>query len=100
MKDKITNLKDLEFYNNFELLASLVNNKRSEKPSKVLDDMAKALSEIFFYVNNLQTDRWAYEKSMSDYRLDKNRAVERARKAEEKLDDALAKLKKFNNFAE
>ena len=41
--------------------------------------------QIAGYVNNLISDRFFYEKTISEYRADKLRAIERARKAEEKV---------------
>ena len=53
---------------------------------------------ITFYVNNLQEDRKMYNRSLSEYRADKNRAIERARRAEKKIEKLEQELKKFNIF--
>jgi len=55
----------------------------------------------FFYVNEIQNDRLMYDKAISEYRADKNRAVLRARKSEDevkKLTEELNKLKKLTNL--
>ena len=82
MNKKIDNLKDLEYYGNMELLCTTVLDAIKKGPTPKLEAMSKALTEISFYVNNLQTDRRLYNKALGEYRADKNRAVLRARDAE------------------
>ena len=43
--------------------------------------------EVGFYVHNLITNERLYEQSLSEYRSDKIRAVERARVAEKKIEE-------------
>jgi hypothetical protein len=95
---KIDNLKDLQYYGNIELLANVVLEaiKKNETPKLV--EMSKAITQITFYVNNLQEERKMYNRSMSEYREDRNRAVLRSRKAEEKIEKLEEELKKFNIF--
>ena len=44
-----------------------------------------AWQEVGFYVHNLITNERLYEQSLSEYRSDKIRAVERARSAEQEV---------------
>jgi hypothetical protein len=60
--------------------------------------MSKAISRIFFYVNSLQVDRRMYDKAMSQYREDKNRAVLRSRKAEAELEKLQKEIKLLKNL--
>ncbi len=96
--NKITNIKDLQYYGNMEFLCQVVLDALKKNKTERLDKMAQSLNEITFYVNELQTNRWAYDKALSEYREDKNRAVERARQAEEKIEKLEEELKKFNIF--
>lgn len=101
MTSKIENLKDIEYYSNFESLSNILLGWSKKKENKELDECIRAMTQIAFYVNELQSDRWARKKAVSDYRADKLRAVERARKADE-LADSLqqenSKLQKIVNL--
>ena len=98
MNDKINNLKDLQYYGNIELLSDVVLEAIKKQETPKLVEMSKAISQITFYVNNLQEDRKMYNRSLSEYRADKNRAIERARRAEKKIEKLEQELKKFNIF--
>ena len=98
MTDKIDNLKDIQYYGNIELLSNVVLEALKKQETPKLVDMSKAISQIAFYVNNLQEDRKMYNRSLSEYRSDRNRAIERARRAEEKIEKLEKELKKFDIF--
>ena len=98
MNDKINNLKDLQYYGNIELLSSVVLEALKKQETPKLVEMSKAISQITFYVNNLHEDRKMYNRSLIEYRLDRNRAIERARRAEKKIEKLEEELKKFNIF--
>ncbi len=98
MNKKIENLKDLQYYTDLEFLSSTLLDAINKKPSKQLSRMAEAVNNIHLYVVNMQTERRLYNKSMSEYRSDKNRAIERARRSEKKVIELKEELKKFNIF--
>lgn len=98
MNNKIDNLKDIQYYGNIELLSNVVLEALKKQETPKLVDMSKAISQIAFYVNNLQEDRKMYNRSLSEYRSDRNRAIERARRAEEKIEKLEKELKKFDIF--
>lgn len=98
MNDKINNLKDLQYYGNIELLSGVVLEAIKKQETPKLVEMSKAISQITFYVNSLQEDRKMYNRSLSEYRTDRNRAIERARRAEKKIEKLEQELKKFNIF--
>ena len=98
MNAKIDLLKDMEYLTDIEMLSTLILDQCKKKETKTLTAMSKAIARIFFYVNSLQQDRKMYDKAMSQYREDKNRAVIRAREAEKKVEQLEAELKKFNIF--
>ena len=90
MSKKLNNIKEAEYYTNFNLIGEhIVKNKKLKPDNKPLIDMYFAWQEVGFYVHNLISNERAYEQSLSEYRSDKIRAVERARIAEEEV----AKLK-------
>lgn len=98
MNAKIDLLKDMEYLADIEMLSTLILNQIKKKETKTLTEMSGAISRIFFYVNNLQMDRKMYNKAMSQYREDKNRAVLRARKAEERVEELESELKKWKKI--
>jgi len=85
MSKKIENLKDLNYLQNITYLSETLLEASKKSDSEKLQKMIKATTEIAFYVNTLQMDRWAYNTSIRDYRLERNRAIERARRSEKKL---------------
>jgi|TARA_R110002049_G_scaffold116805_2_gene269592 hypothetical protein len=97
MNKKINNLKEIEYYTNFNLVGEYIVESRKLKPeNKALNDMYYAWQEVGFYANNLIGNERHYNDSLSEYRGDKIRAVERSRKAEEKiksLEQEIEKLK-------
>ena len=96
MNKKINNLKEIEYYTNFNLVGEHIVQSRKLKPeNKALNDMYFCWQEVGFYVNNLIRDERMYEQSLSEYRSDKIRAVERARLAEQKVTELEQQLEKL-----
>jgi hypothetical protein len=90
MSKKLNNIKEAEYYTNFNLIGEhIVKNKKLKPDNKPLIDMYFAWQEVGFYVHNLISNERLYEQSLGEYRSDKLRAVIRAREAEEQV----AKLK-------
>jgi len=90
MNKKLNNIKEAEYYTNFNLIGEhIVKSKKLKPENKALIDMYFAWQEVGFYVHNLISNERLYEQSLSEYRSDKIRAVIRAREAEEQV----AKLK-------
>ena len=86
MNKKIDNLKEAEYIGNYNLVGEvLVLLKKKYPKNKRLSECTLAIVQIAGYVNNLISDRFFYEKTISEYRADKLRAIARARKAEEKV---------------
>ena len=102
MNRKIENLRDLEFYGAYEYCVDICKKWLEKKPENPeLQELAKSLANVFFYTTYMQQQRDLYEKSFSQYRSDKLRAIERARKSEqkcEKLQTELDKLQKLTNL--
>jgi hypothetical protein len=95
---KIDLLKDMEYLTDIEMLSTLILDQCKKKETPTLTEMSKAISRIFFYVNSLQVDRRMYDKAMSQYREDKNRAVLRSRKAEAELEKLQKEIKLLKNL--
>ena len=71
--------------------AEIVNNilleyQKKNPTNEKLETLINAVVQIHFYVTELQNDRHLLMLSIDEYRADKLRAVERARKAESKLE--------------
>lgn len=97
MNKKINNIKEAEYYTNFNLVGENIIKSRKLKPeNKALNEMYFSWQEVGFYVHNLIGSERLYNDSLSEYRSDKIRAVERARVAEDKvkgLEEEIQRLK-------
>ena len=84
---KLDNLKDLQYLVNTEIInKELLKWKESQPDNENLKKFTEAMVNVELYVNELQNDRHLLMLSIDEYRSDKIRAVERARKAESKKD--------------
>ena len=82
---KIDVLQDIKYINNFNLVSEILLKWAKYKKNKELDKIIKAMNEIAFYNLKIKEERDNMVSIVSEYRQDKIRAVQRARKAEEKL---------------
>tara|TARA_R100001244_G_scaffold59445_1_gene50004 strand:+ start:1971 stop:2270 length:300 start_codon:yes stop_codon:yes gene_type:complete len=99
MTRKIENLKDLEIWTDLEFIASIIKQSVDKKETKINTQMADAIGRLFFYFHESRNNVRLYKEAVSDYRLKKNRAVERARKAEKSNDELRKSVKKLQLFA-
>jgi len=96
MNKKLNNIKEFEYYTNFNLIGEhIIKNKKLKPENQTLNDMYYAWQEVGFYVHNLISNERAYEQSLSEYRSDKTRAVIRAREAESKIAELQRKIDKL-----
>tara|TARA_R100001463_G_scaffold11352_2_gene31823 strand:+ start:1627 stop:1935 length:309 start_codon:yes stop_codon:yes gene_type:complete len=84
---KIENLKYIQYVTNFNIVSSTLQKWIKLKPNKEVDQMLGALAEIAGYVNNLESNESMRNKIISQYRSDKIRAINRAQRAEEKIEE-------------
>jgi hypothetical protein len=91
---KIDNLKDLEIWSDLNFLTSIVKKQIDKKKTKNLEKMSESLVRIVFYFQEYSNNIRLYKKALSEYKLTKNRAIERARKAEKQNE----KLRKQHTF--
>ena len=85
MDKKIDNLKDLEIWTDLNFLTSIVQKQLNKNKTENLEKMSESLIRIVFYFQEYSNNIRLYKKALSEYRLTKNRAIERARKAEQEL---------------
>ena len=98
MNKKINNLKEIDYYSNFNLVGEyIVKWKKLKEDSKPLNDMYFAWQQIGFYVHNMIIEQKHYDTSISEFRSDKNRAIKRAREAELKVEKLEKKLKEYKS---
>tara|TARA_R100000935_G_C2785246_1_gene143466 strand:- start:321 stop:635 length:315 start_codon:yes stop_codon:yes gene_type:complete len=96
MNDKLENLKEIEYYTNFNTVGEYVVKWKKAKPeNKDLILMYDSLTQVGFYVNELLTNQRLRNEIVSEHRSDKIRAVNRARKAESKLEELQKKYKEL-----
>jgi len=92
---KIQNLKSIQFSNDFEIVSTRLLDWKKKKPIPELDEMISAVTSWYSYTHELETNEWYREKIIEEFRSDKLRAIERARKAEEKLAEVEKELEKY-----
>tara|TARA_R110002020_G_scaffold454245_2_gene669563 strand:- start:1373 stop:1654 length:282 start_codon:yes stop_codon:yes gene_type:complete len=86
--DKIQNLHDLEYFTNISLSSSLALKWSKARPkNKEVQALAKALTDIAFYVHRIQGDLQKHKIAISDYRLDKNKALLKYNEIKDKFDN-------------
>jgi len=92
MNKKINNFKELEIWSDLYFLTSIVQKQINKKPTENLEKMSEALIRLTFYFQEYSNNKRLYEKALIEYKLTKNRAIERARKSEQENE----KLRKQN----
>lgn len=93
MNKKIDNLKELQYYGDFNLVADVITKLKKKHPDNTtLIEAVDAMTQIGFFVQNLISDRYFYNESMNQYRADKIRAIERARKADKLVEELKKEL--------
>ena len=92
MNKKIDNLKDLEIWSDLSFLLSIVKKQLDKKKTNNLEKMSDSLVRLANYFREYSNNIKLYQDALSDYRLQRNRAIERARKAEQENE----KLRKQN----
>lgn len=88
MNKKIQNLKELEYYGNFNLVGEILMKLRKKYPeNEKIKEAVEAMGQVGVFVTELMSNSYFYDKSLEDYRSQKIRAIERARKAEQELEE-------------
>lgn len=87
MNKKIQNLKELEYYGNFNLVGEILLKLKKKYPdNEKISEAVDAMGHIGIFVTEMMQNQYFYNKSIEDYRSDKLRAIERARRVEKELE--------------
>ena len=93
MIKKLEVMEDIQLTTNLLTLQSNVLEWVKAKPdNKKLNEVCDAVVKISFTCNKLQLEKTNYHLAMQEYRHDSIRAIERARKAEGKIDEIQKQL--------
>ena len=85
---KLEVMEDIQLTSNLLTLQSNVLEWVKAKPdNKKLNEVCDAVVKISFTCNKLQLEKSNYHLAMQEYRHDALRAVERSRKAEDKIEE-------------
>ena len=94
---KINNLNELEIWTDLNFLTSIVKKQIDKKKTENLEKMSESLVRLVFYFQEYSNNIRLYKKALTDYRLQKNRAIDRARKVE-KENEKIRKQNKSNSI--
>ena len=97
MDKKIDNLKDLEIWSDLNFLTSIVQKQLNKKKSENLEKMSESLVRVVFYFQEYSNNIRLYKKALSEYKLTKNRAIERARRSEQENEKLKNKITNYAN---
>jgi len=99
MNPKINTLKDLEYFGAFQYCTEMVLQWEKLKPDNLeIREFATSLATVFFYVNQIQSDRMHYDSAMSEMRSEKNAVIMRHLLANAKITELEAELKKMKSI--
>lgn len=88
MNKKMQNLKEMEYYGNFNLVGEVLLKLKKKYPkNETLEEAVSAMTHIGFFVTEMMQAQYYYEKSLSEYRSEKLRAIDRARRVEKQLEE-------------
>lgn len=86
MNKKMQNMKEMEYYSNFNLVGEVLLKLKKKYPNnETLKEAISAMTHIGFFVTEMMQNQYYYDKSLETYRADKHRAIERARRVEEEM---------------
>jgi len=88
----------MEIWGDISLLSGTILKQYNKKKTSNLEALADAIARLTFYFQENINNKKLYKKALSEYRLAKNRAIERARKAEEENEKLKLKIKKYGNI--
>ena len=101
MIKKLEVMEDIQLTSNLLTLQSNVLEWVKAKPdNKKLNEVCDAVVKISFTCNKLQLEKNNYHLAMQEYRHDALRAVERSRKAEDRIEELEKELKVYKKKKE
>tara|TARA_R100000654_G_scaffold6193_2_gene16447 strand:+ start:692 stop:982 length:291 start_codon:yes stop_codon:yes gene_type:complete len=94
---KIDNLKEYEISSDVEFLSEMILKQIKKQKSPALLKMRDSIVRLTYYFLESKNERRLYTKALSDYKLRKNRAILRARKAEQEYEKIRRQNKSSSN---
>ena len=94
---KIDNLKEYEISSDVEFLSEMILKQIKKQKSPALLKMRDSIVRLTYYFLESKNERRLYTKALSDYKLRKNRAILRARKAEQENEKIRRQNKSSSN---
>ena len=89
------NLLELQNNVDMEMLLSLILKWTKKSESKEIKAFNDALFRQLRYIQALEDERFSFDRIISESLADKVRAVERARKADERIEELEKQIKKL-----
>ena len=89
------NLLELQNNADMQMLLQLILKWSKKSDSKELKAFEDALFRQLRYIQALEDERFSFDRIISESLADKVRAVERARKADERIDELEEKIKEL-----
>ena len=89
------NLLELQNNADMEMLLSLILKWTKQSDSKEIKAFNDALFRQLRYIQMLEDERFSFDRIISESLADKVRAVERARKADERIEQLEENIKKL-----
>ena len=95
MYAKFENLDDLNLSTNLLIIQELASKWSKQSDNEDINKLRDAIIQVSLLTNKLQLDRGNYHLTISQYRSESLRLVERARKAEDKVKELEEQIKKY-----
>jgi len=89
------NLLELQNNADMEMLLSLILKWTKKSESKEIKAFNDALFRQLRYIQALEDERFSFDRIISESLADKVRAIERARKADERIEELEEQIKKL-----
>lgn len=83
--NNVLDIEEYKYYTDFQEASEILQRWYKQKPTKDMRRLFNAFTNISVYVTQMQQRQRVYDEQLSKFRSAKLRAVERARRAEEKL---------------
>jgi hypothetical protein len=83
--NNVLDIEEYKYYTDFQEASDILQSWYKQKPTKDMRRLFNAFTNISVYVTQMQQRQRVYDEQLSKFRSAKLRAVERARRAEEKL---------------
>ena len=93
---KVRLLEDIKHTADYNLMLEIVSKwKKKSNDNADLNELSDCLFNTFLYVHKLQEWRDMSETAFTQYRNDKNRAIQRARKLEKQVEELELEIKRL-----